>query len=359
MGRGGALVQRTGRLSGCAPVKTGRLASLTSLLRACSARQEAQACCPSMRLCCAPRTALVSTSLLPARPGDHVARCPTRSPAVRADGVVRGHRSGLLTTADYNNLCQCETLDDIKLNLVRPAPRAERTPAAAGRLSPVLSRRRLTAACARPRRRARTMGHTWRTSPRLCTRPPSWTAAQRSWSTTGIRCAPTCAPCLRPRRPAGLPHRCRVPTPTRAQAAVSGCQAAEPLGEFMDYCTYGHMIDNVVLIVTGTLHERDVHVRTRASPGLHAAQLTAARTQQPCLQTGGRARLRACVAVNVRLSLIRWEAGRQQCVGASARPDVCKAGRKFCQSGTLPLTVPRPPPPRAGAAGEVQPAGHV
>ena len=38
-------------------------------------------------------------------------------------------------------------------------------------------------------------------------------------------------------------------------------QADEPLGEFMDYCTYGHMIDNVVLIVTGTLHERDVHVR--------------------------------------------------------------------------------------------------
>ena len=38
--------------------------------------------------------------------------CPT------ADAVVRGHRSGLLTTADYNNLCQCETLDDIKLNLV-------------------------------------------------------------------------------------------------------------------------------------------------------------------------------------------------------------------------------------------------
>lgn len=26
----------------------------------------------------------------------------------------------------------------------------------------------------------------------------------------------------------------------------------------MDYCTLGHMIDNVVLIVTGTLHERDV-----------------------------------------------------------------------------------------------------
>ena len=40
-------------------------------------------------------------------------------PIFAADAVVRGHRSGLLTTADYNNLCQCETLDDIKLNLVR------------------------------------------------------------------------------------------------------------------------------------------------------------------------------------------------------------------------------------------------
>ena len=37
-------------------------------------------------------------------------------------------------------------------------------------------------------------------------------------------------------------------------------QAGEPLGQFLDYCTYGHMIDNVVLIVTGTLHERDVQV---------------------------------------------------------------------------------------------------
>ena len=37
-------------------------------------------------------------------------------------------------------------------------------------------------------------------------------------------------------------------------------QADDPLATFMDYCTYGHMIDNVVLIVTGTLHERDVQV---------------------------------------------------------------------------------------------------
>ena len=37
-------------------------------------------------------------------------------------------------------------------------------------------------------------------------------------------------------------------------------QADKDLGKFLDYCTYGHMIDNVILIVTGTLHERDVQV---------------------------------------------------------------------------------------------------
>lgn len=33
------------------------------------------------------------------------------------EAIVRGNRSGLLTTADYNNLCQCENLDDIKMHL--------------------------------------------------------------------------------------------------------------------------------------------------------------------------------------------------------------------------------------------------
>ena len=54
--------------------------------------------------------------------------------------------------------------------------------------------------------------------------------------------------------------------------AACPLQADEPLGQFMDYCTYGHMIDNVVLIVTGTLHERDVHVRARC---FHTALLCA------------------------------------------------------------------------------------
>jgi len=33
------------------------------------------------------------------------------------EAIVRGYKSGLLAAADYNNLCQCESLDDIKLNL--------------------------------------------------------------------------------------------------------------------------------------------------------------------------------------------------------------------------------------------------
>eukprot|EP00834_Sanchytrium_tribonematis_P003547 NODE_140_length_16098_cov_0.678605.p6 type:complete len:343 gc:universal NODE_140_length_16098_cov_0.678605:12187-11159(-) len=33
------------------------------------------------------------------------------------DGIVRGYRSGLLSTAMYSNLCQCETLEDVKMQL--------------------------------------------------------------------------------------------------------------------------------------------------------------------------------------------------------------------------------------------------
>ena len=35
--------------------------------------------------------------------------------------------------------------------------------------------------------------------------------------------------------------------------------AVEPLATFLDYITYSYMIDNVILLITGTLHERDTH----------------------------------------------------------------------------------------------------
>jgi V-type H+-transporting ATPase subunit d len=33
--------------------------------------------------------------------------------------------------------------------------------------------------------------------------------------------------------------------------------SVKPLSQFLDYIRYGYMIDNVVLLITGTLHERD------------------------------------------------------------------------------------------------------
>ncbi|CAO3600910.1 unnamed protein product [Absidia cylindrospora] len=35
--------------------------------------------------------------------------------------------------------------------------------------------------------------------------------------------------------------------------------ATQPLAKFLDYITYQYMIDNVILLITGTLHERDTH----------------------------------------------------------------------------------------------------
>jgi V-type H+-transporting ATPase subunit d len=33
------------------------------------------------------------------------------------EGLLRGYRSGILTSTDYANLCQCETIDDMKMHL--------------------------------------------------------------------------------------------------------------------------------------------------------------------------------------------------------------------------------------------------
>eukprot|EP00887_Chlorella_sp_A99_P000552 scaffold17.g552.t1 len=110
------------------------------------------------------------------------------------EAVVRGYKQGLLTAADYNNLCQCESLDDIKLYLTG----TDYGPFVADEASPL---------------------HTT-TIVDCCTRKlvADWKYLREN--------------------------------------------AGEPLARFLDYCTYGHMIDNVVLIVTGTLHDRDVQTLT-------------------------------------------------------------------------------------------------
>ncbi len=83
----------------------------------------------------------------------------------------------------------------------------------------------------------------------------------------------------------------RIPPANRELTSLHApaAQADEPLGQFMDYCTYGHMIDNVVLIVTGTLHERDVHVRAHRTC-LAACPVTSAmaanRLETACKSSG-------------------------------------------------------------------------
>ncbi|CAL5338244.1 unnamed protein product [Camellia sinensis] len=106
------------------------------------------------------------------------------------EAIVRGYRSGLLTAADYNNLCQCETLDDIKMHL------------SATEYGPYLQNE------------------------------PS------------------------PLQTTTIVEKCNLKLVDEYKHTL--CQATEPLSTFLEYIIYGHMIDNVVLIVTGTLHERDV-----------------------------------------------------------------------------------------------------
>lgn len=107
------------------------------------------------------------------------------------EAIVRGYRAGLLTAADYNNLCQCETLDDIKLHLT-----------------------------------GTDYGGFLQNEP-----SPLHT------TTIVDKCTQKLVDEFNHMR----------------------CQATEPLSTFLDYITYGHMIDNVVLIVSGALHEREVH----------------------------------------------------------------------------------------------------
>ncbi|RKP10140.1 V0 complex, c/d subunit of ATPase [Thamnocephalis sphaerospora] len=107
------------------------------------------------------------------------------------EGILRGYRTGLLSSTNYVNLTQCETLDDLKLQLA-----------------------------------ATDYGT-------LLQNEPSPIAT----STIAERCTERLVDEFR----------------YIQQAAV------KPLSTFLDYITYGYMIDNVILLITGTLHERDTH----------------------------------------------------------------------------------------------------
>ncbi|KAK7517330.1 V0 complex, c/d subunit of ATPase [Phyllosticta citricarpa] len=104
------------------------------------------------------------------------------------EGIVRGYRNSLLTSQNYGNLTQCETIDDVKLQL---------SPAYGDFLSAL---------------------------------PPNpSTSALANKATEKL-----------------------VSEFRYLQSNATGS-----LAKFMEYLTYGYMIDNVALLITGTLHERD------------------------------------------------------------------------------------------------------
>jgi len=105
------------------------------------------------------------------------------------EAVVRGMRSTILDQSDYANLCQCETLEDMKIHLSQ-GDYAEFLQNEGGAVTPAMLKECCTAKMVNDFKYLRSM-------------------------------------------------------------------AASPLSKFLDFITYGYMIDNIILLITGTLHERD------------------------------------------------------------------------------------------------------
>eukprot|EP00128_Syssomonas_multiformis_P006555 Colp12_sorted_trinity150504_noHs@16359 len=106
------------------------------------------------------------------------------------EGIVRGHRSGILKQSDYLNLVQCKTLDDLKLHLANTDYgnflQNEPSPLAVSTIADRLTEKFVQ------------------------------------------------------------------------DFEYIRANAVEPLSTFLDYITYSYMIDNIILLITGTLHERDI-----------------------------------------------------------------------------------------------------
>ncbi|QPG77059.1 H(+)-transporting V0 sector ATPase subunit d [Brettanomyces nanus] len=105
------------------------------------------------------------------------------------EAVVRGYKNGLLSSSQYVNLTQCDTLEDLKLQLS-----ATDYGNFLSNVSGVLS--------------------------------------------TSI-------------------IESKLNDNLVSQFRYLKAQASEPLSTLMDYISYGYMIDNVALMITGTVHERD------------------------------------------------------------------------------------------------------
>jgi len=106
------------------------------------------------------------------------------------EAIVRGYRLGILKTSNYVNLCQCEDLESVRLELQQNTDYGEFLANEPAPLHPTVISEKATAKLVAEFNHVRN-------------------------------------------------------------------QAVEPLSSFLDYIRYGYMIDNIVLLITGTLHERD------------------------------------------------------------------------------------------------------
>lgn len=106
------------------------------------------------------------------------------------EGLVRGFKSGILKQADYLNLVQCETLEDLKLHL-------------------------------------------------QSTDYGNFLANEPSPLAVSV-----------------IDDKLREKLVIEFQHLRNHC--LEPLATFLDYMTYGYMIDNIILLITGTLHQRPI-----------------------------------------------------------------------------------------------------
>jgi len=115
------------------------------------------------------------------------------------EGLVRGFRSGILTRVDYLNLVQCETVDDLKVQL-----------------------------------QATDYGNFLQNEPS-------------------------------PIPVSVIDEKLRNHLVVEFQHMRN--QSVEPLSNFLDYITYGYMIDNIILLITGTLHQRQIaELRDKCHP---------------------------------------------------------------------------------------------
>jgi len=115
------------------------------------------------------------------------------------EAILRGYQLGLLTRADYQNLTQCEKLEDMKLHLQQTSY----GDFLANEPSPLYS------------------------------------------TTIAEKCTSVMVD----------------------QFNYIRCNSVAPLSKFLDYITYGYMIDNVVLLITGTIRDSNpIELKSKLHP---------------------------------------------------------------------------------------------